>query len=420
MSIYHNFGPLPCQPNPVPAQIFLDIQRYIRYSEEIRQITMRTVCSRAMSDSPNSVTIDLSALQHNFRQVKRLVGEHTRIMGVVKSDAYGHGMVPVSRSLEGCGVDCLGVAHVGEALDLRMAGIGCPIVILYGVQTREEAGEVVDKDLVPVIFDLETARVLDQEAKRRGARIRVRIKVDTGMGRLGIPHGEVEGFLGEMKLYGSLDIEGLISHLSSADEMDGAFTRTQIRHFREAVRSGRSMGWILPRNSLSNSAGTMIHPDSHHDMVRPGIMLYGGLPSPGFQSPVSLKPVMCFRGKVLQVRDLPDGTPVSYGRTYTTRGPQRVAVLSAGYGSGLPRSMSNRGMVLIGGKRVKIIGRVSMNLTMVCFEGQEKVGPGDEAVFLGTQGQETIWGDEVALWAGTISYEIFCAVGQSNSRRYVK
>ena len=373
-----------------------------------------------MSDSPNSVTIDLSALRHNFHQVKGLVGEHTRIMGVVKSDAYGHGMVPVSRSLEECGVDCLGVAHIGEALALRRAGIGCPIMILYGIQTREEARQVVDKDLIPVIFDIETVQVLDQEAKRRGVRIPVRLKVDTGMGRLGIPHGDLGGFLGDMKPYGSLDIEGLISHLSSADERDKAFTRTQIRYFREAVKAGRSLGWDLPWNSLSNSAGTMIHPDSHCDLVRPGIMLYGGLPSPEFQSPVSLKPVMCFRGKVLQVRDLPDGTPVSYGRTYTTRGPQRVAVLSAGYGSGLPRSMSNKGMVLIGGKRAKIVGRISMNLTMVCFEGQEKMGPGDEAVFLGTQGEETIRGDEVALWAGTICYEIFCAIGQSNSRRYVK
>lgn len=373
-----------------------------------------------MFDSPNSVTIDLSALRHNFHQVKRLVGEYVRIMGIVKSDAYGHGMVPVSRSLEGCGVDCLGVAHIGEALVLRRAGIGCPIVILYGIKTREEAMEIVDKDLTPVIFDLETVQVLDQEGKRRGARIPVLVKVDTGMGRLGIPHGEVGAFLGEMKSYESLDIEGLISHLSSADEREDAFTRTQIRYFQEAIRAGRSMGWALPRNSLSNSAGTMIHPDSCCDMVRPGIMLYGGLPSPAFECPVFLKPVMCFRGKVLQVRDLPDGTPVGYGRTYTTRGSQKVAVLSAGYGSGLPRSLSNKGMVLIGGKRTKIIGRVSMNLTMVCFEGQEKVGPGDEAVFLGTQGEDTIWGDEVALWAGTISYEIFCAIGQSNSRHYLK
>lgn len=380
---------------------------------------MKVCFSRAMSDSPNGVAIDLSALRHNFHQVKRLVGGHIKIMGIVKSDAYGHGMTPVSHCLEECGVDSLGVAHLGEALVLRRAGIGCPIVILYGIQTREEAREVVDKDLTPVIFGPETAQVLDQEGKRRGVRIPVRLKVDTGMGRLGISHGELGAFLDQMKPYRSLDIEGLVSHLSSADEKDEAFTRTQIRRFQEAVSTGRSMGWALPQNSLSNSAGIMIHPDSHCDVVRPGIMLYGGLPSPVFESPVCLKPVMCFRGKVLQVRKLSDGTPVSYGRTYTTRGPQKVGVLSAGYSSGLPRSMSNNGMVLIRGKRVRIIGRLTMNLTMVCFEGQEEVCPGDEAVFLGTQGAETIRGDDVALWAGTISYEVFCAIGQSNSRHYL-
>jgi len=374
-----------------------------------------------MSDFPNRVTIDLPALRHNFHQVKGLVGEHVRIMGVVKSDAYGHGVVPVSQCLEDCGADCLGVACLSEALALRGAGIGCPIVILYGIQTREEAGEIVDKALTPVIFDLATARVLDQEGIRRGVRIPVYLKVDTGMGRLGIPHREVGTFLGEVRsVTKSLDMEGLMSHLSSADEGDGAYTRRQITDFQEVVRAARSMGWALPRNSLSNSAGTMIHPDSHCGMVRPGIMLYGGLPSPAFESPVPLKPVMGFRSKVLQVRDLPEGTSVGYGRTYVTRGSQRVAVLSAGYGSGLPRSMSNKGMVLMGGKKAPIIGRVTMNLTTVRLEGQDGVQPGDEAVFLGTQGEGTIRGDDMALWAETIAYEIFCRIGQSNARHYVK
>lgn len=372
-----------------------------------------------MSIYPNSVTIHLSALRHNLMQVRDLVGKRRRIMGVVKSDAYGHGMVPVARALLDFGVDCLGVAQLGEALELREAGIGGTIVVLSGIQTREDALEVVDKALTPVIYRLSTAQVIDAESARRGKQTPVHVKVDTGMGRLGISHGDVGAFLNDLKTCRSLHIEGLASHLSSADEPDRNFTRTQIKLFEEAVGAGRSMGWELPCNSLANSAGIMNYGESHFDMVRPGIMLYGGLPSPKFRSPVALRPVMHFRGQVLHKRELPKGTAVSYGRTYTTRGPQKMAVLSAGYGAGLPRRLSNNGMVLIGGKKAKIIGTVCMNLTMVSLEQVAEVSPGDEVVFLGEQGGETIRGDDMALWADTISYEIFCSIGIGNPRQYI-
>lgn len=373
-----------------------------------------------MTSFPNNVTIDLSALQYNLNQVKHLVGTGTRIMGVVKSDAYGHGMVPVARALQEVGADCLGVAQLGEALELREAGIGGPIVVLSGIQTREDAREVADKALTPVIYRLAMAQVIAEEGARRDKRIPVQIKVDTGMGRLGIPHRDVGLFLKDVGAYGALDIEGLVSHLSSADEADKEFTRKQIKFFHDTVRAGRSMGWDLPFNSIANSAGIMNHRDSYFDMVRPGIMLYGGLPSPEFQSPVVLKPVMGFKGEVLHMRDLPDGTAVSYGRTYTTRGPQKMAVLSAGYGAGLPRRLSNKGMVLIGGKKVNIIGKVCMNLTMASLEGVKDALPGDEVVFLGDQGEETIRGDDMAFWADTISYEVFCSIGKGNPRQYLK
>lgn len=373
-----------------------------------------------MTSFPNSVTIDLSALRHNLNQVRDLVGAGRKIMGVVKSDAYGHGMVPVSRALLDFGADCLGVAQLGEAMELREAGIGGPIVILSGIQTREDAREVVDRDLTPVIYRRSIAQVIAEESARRKKQTPVHIKVDTGMGRLGIPHGEVGSFLRGLEKYGSLEIKGLVSHLSSADEPDKDFTRTQIESFQEAIEAGRSQGWDLPCNSLANSAGIMNHRDSYFDMVRPGIMLYGGLPSPEFLSPVPLKPVMRFRGQVLHLRELPDGTAVSYGRTYTTRGPQKVAVLSAGYGAGLPRRLSNRGMVLIGGRKAMVLGKVCMNLTMVGLDGAAGVAPGDEVVFLGEQGGESIRGDDMALWADTISYEVFCSIGRGNPRQYLK
>jgi alanine racemase len=215
-----------------------------------------------------------------------------------------------------------------------------------------------------------------------------------------------------------IDIIGLTSHLSSADEPSPEFTELQIVRFNKAVAEGRSMGLRLELNNLANSAGVIRHKKSHLDMVRPGIMLYGGLPSPDFSDAPPLAPVMLFRGQVLQVRDLPCDTPVGYGRTYCTHRDMKVAVLSAGYGDGLPRSLSNRGAVLIRHKRCNLLGRICMNMAVCDVTGLEEVAPGDEAVFLGHQEGETITGDEIARLGNTISYEIFCSIGQRHTREY--
>ncbi|MGD9033555.1 MAG: alanine racemase [Desulfobacteraceae bacterium] len=372
-----------------------------------------------MTQSPNSIVIDLFALEHNLNQVKKLLAPETRIMGVVKSDAYGHGLIPVSKVLESNGIDYLGVAHLYEALELRNNGIKRPIVILCGVRTQEEAREAVEKDLTPVLFDLEMAEALAKESARTGKGINVQLKVDTGMGRLGIPLSELEPFMKAVAQLKGLHLEALASHLSSADDPASDFTEIQIENFKKAIDIGRNMGLELPLNNLANSAGTMAHKEAHLGLVRPGIMLYGGLPSPEFQSPLPLKPVMNFKGEVVQIRDLPDNTPVSYGRTYYTKGTQKIAVTTAGYGDGLPIGISNRGKVLIQGKRVDIVGRVCMNMTMCDVSGLKNVTPGSEVVFLGTQGEETITGDEMARWTQTISYEIFCAIGVGNKKEYV-
>lgn len=372
-----------------------------------------------MIRSPNSVIIDLSALENNLSQVKTLVNPKTRIMGIVKSDAYGHGLLKVSKILEKNGIDYLGVAHLYEALELRRNGSRLPIVILCGIRTREEAKEVVDKDLTPVLFDLAMVEALAEESAKRGKRINVQLKVDTGMGRLGIPHLEVGPFIRDIMKYKELYLEGLSSHLSSADDPTSNFTEIQIENLKKAIEIGHGMGLELPLNNLANSAGLMAHKDSHFNVVRPGIMLYGGLPSPGFRSPLPLKPVMNFKGQIIQVRDLPANTPVSYGRTYYTKGAQRIAVLSAGYGDGLPRSMSNKGKVLVGGIKREVIGRVCMNMIMCDVTGVKDIMPGNEVVFLGTQGEETITGDNMASWAETISYEIFCSIGEGNTKEYI-
>lgn len=372
-----------------------------------------------MINERNNLTIDLSALVHNLSHIRMLAGEGTRIMGIVKSDAYGHGLLPVSGTLERAKIDCLGVAHLHDALVLRKNGIKLPIVILCGIQTREESRQAVEKGLTLVLYDLTVAEFLDQESARQGKKTSIHLKVDTGMGRLGVTHKEIVPFIQRIMTFKNLNLEALASHLSSADENTHDFTETQIENFEKAIETGRSMGLELPLNNLANSAGIMGYQNALFRMVRPGIMLYGALPTPEYVSPVPLKPVMNFKGRILQIRDLPDNTPISYGRTYYTNGPRRIASISAGYGNGLPRSMSNRGKVLINGKKAPIVGTICMDLTMCDITDIEDVKPGDEAVFLGSQGQETITADEIAVAADTISYEVLCSIGHQNKKEYL-
>jgi alanine racemase len=373
-----------------------------------------------MVRSRNHVVIDLSALGHNFKELKSVVSPGARIMGIVKSDAYGHGSIPVSRTLVKHGVDRLGVAHLHEALELRQHGIGLPVVILCGIRTREDAAAVIGNHFIPVLFDTDAAHILGDECARRGTRLRVQVKVDTGMGRLGFPQTELRSALQTIMANRSLIIEGLTSHFSSADETVRDFTELQIKNFRSAIDIGRQLGLDLPVNNLANSAGIVGYRNSHFDMVRPGILLYGGRPSPECVSPLRIKPVMHFKGEVLQVREMPAKTPISYGRTYYTQSHQKIAVISAGYGDGLPRSLSNKGKVLIGGIKANIVGRVCMNMTMVDITGLAEVRPGTEVVFLGSQGKESISGDDMATMAQMISYEIFCSLGHRTSREYTR
>jgi alanine racemase len=365
-----------------------------------------------MLNAPNVVRIDLSSLAFNLGQVKKLVGPDTKIMGIVKSDAYGHGLAEVSTALERNGVYSLGTAFLYEALELRQNGIRAPIVILCGIKSLDEAEAAVENNLTPVIFDLPSAALLAGAAEKRSRIAGVQVKIDTGMGRLGIPYREAATFMKEIMRFPRLNVEGLMSHLSSADEEDRAFTESQIGNFRNAIDAARAAGMDLRLNNLANSAGIMAHKGSYFDMVRPGIMLYGGLPSPGFKPPVLLKPVMGLAGKIVQIREMPDKTPLSYGRRYYTDGIKKVAVVSAGYADGIPRAITNKGKVLIGGQKADIVGSVCMNLTLCDITDIKDAATGDEAVFLGSQGHETITGDDIALLNDTISYEIFLSIGK--------
>ena len=370
--------------------------------------------------SPNKLTVNLDSLIYNLDQIKNCTGKDTKIMGIVKSDAYGHGLVPVSKTLENKGVYCLGVSFIKEAIELRKAGIRIPVIILCGIKTDEEAEAVIENVLTPVIFDSGSAEKLDRMAGAKGKKVKVHIKIDTGMGRLGIGHKKATGFLKEINKLSFLETEALMSHLSSADEEDRVFTQGQIEKFNNIVVEAGRMGMDLKLNHLANSAGTVAYRDSHFDMIRPGIMLYGGLPAPGFKTDIKLRQVMGLKCRILQIRNFEDKTPVSYGRTYYTEGAKKIAIVSAGYADGIPRYLSNRGKVLVGGKPCDITGNICMNMLACDITGIENIMPGDECVVMGTQEKESITGDYIADLCKTISYEIFLSMGRSLEREYIQ
>ncbi len=369
--------------------------------------------------SPNRLTIDLRALVHNYKKVKALVDDNTRIMGVVKADAYGHGLVPVSQTLADNNVHFLGVAFLEEALVLRENNIQVPIVILSGIRSKQEAQAAVKHGFIPILYDTAAAEALDRAAQAQGKPIRVQIKVDTGMGRLGIAHSDIISFMGQISGYKHLVIDGLASHLACADQYEDDFTAIQIGRFKEAVASVRALGYDLPLNNLANSAGLLGHEDTFFLLARPGIILYGGRPRPDLAVSVQLKPVMHLTGHILQIRNLPAGTPISYGRTFYSSSPIKIAVISTGYADGLFRGMSNKGSVLIREKKAPLVGTICMNYTVADITDIPDATKGDPVILLGSQGEQAITGDDVAKSANTIAYEVFCTMGRANIKEYV-
>ena len=365
------------------------------------------------------VEIDLAALRWNFAQARALAASGAKLLPVIKSDAYGHGMVACARELAGLAPWGFAVSSLEEGLTLREAGFTQRILLLLGARP-EEAPEVVRSGLTPVVFELGEAEALAAAAKAQGVRLPVHVKVDSGMGRLGFSERELPAALPRLAGMANLEVEGVCSHLACADT-DDEFTREQLRRFQAALAACREAGLNPVLNHLSNSAA-LITCGGFGDLLglaRPGIMLYGGYPSERLRGRVELRPVMGLKARVLQVKEIECGETVSYGRTYCARGRERVAVIGCGYAHGYQRSLGNRGVVLIGGRRAPIRGRVCMNALMAAVSGVPDVRPGDEAVLLGSQGEEEIRAEELAGLAGTISYELFCAMGRLNQRRFI-
>jgi alanine racemase len=371
-----------------------------------------------MVTSMVDLTVDLGALEHNYRQLRSLCAPQVKMLAVVKADAYGHGLIPAGRRLAAAGVDYLGVGSLDEGLNLRRAGVGVPVLLLLGILPRE-AGRAVADNLEVALFRKDVAQALADAARSQGKQARVHLKVDTGMGRLGLLPQEVLPFLDWLQEFRQIEVLGLISHLAVADLDDKAFTKKQLQEFTGLLGEARQRGWKLPISHISNSAALWEMPEAHLGLVRPGLMLYGSPPAPHRPPPVTLQAVMSLTCQVLQVKRLPPGSSISYGRTYTTPDWCDLAVLPVGYCNGYSRLLSNRGEVLVQGRRAPIRGRVCMNLTMVEVTGLPEVKECDKVTLLGPDQGERLYAEDLAGWAQTISYEIYCALGTANPRRYL-
>jgi alanine racemase len=332
----------------------------------------------------------------------------------VKADAYGHGLIPVSKKLVSCGVDYLGVASIDEGIALRDAGIRVPILVL-GMILPRDVRPLLQYGLTPTVCTLELACALNRQAAAQGKRVKAHIKVDTGMGRLGVLQADALALVRSISRLKRLQIEGIFTHFAFAD-LDEEFTLYQLRLFATLLASLRNEGIEVPFVHAANSMGLFNFRNSHFNMVRPGLVMYGLRPAASCK--LALKPVLSLKTRVVYRKRVPAGYGLSYGRTYVTKKETTVVTLPVGYGDGYPRNLSNAAPVLIGGKKFRISGRICMDQILVDV-GDAKVRAGEEVVLIGKQGTNRITAETLAALAGTIPYEIVCGLGSRIPRIYL-
>jgi len=346
----------------------------------------------------------------------RLGGERREVMAVVKADAYGHGAVPLARRAVQTGATSLGVATVAEARQLREAGIEEPVFILSEVAPGAEE-EVVRLKCTQVLYSLRAAELLESAARKAGQRVSVHLKVDTGMGRVGISPREAGPLALRLSGMSHLALEGVLTHLAEADSLDSGATMRQLREFARTCARIKQKMRGLRFFHVANSA-LLMRGETIGNLSRPGIMLYGSPPGPGLPGEGELRQVMRFVTEIAFLKQVPAGTPLSYGATFVTESKSLIATLPVGYADGYTRRLSNRTEVLVRGRRVPQVGTICMDMCLVDVSGVPGVSVGDEAVLLGRQGDENVSAEELARLSGTISYEIYCAVGARVPRVY--
>ncbi|HEV7745274.1 MAG TPA: alanine racemase [Pyrinomonadaceae bacterium] len=370
---------------------------------------------------PTWAEIHLEALAANFHLVKERVGPDVKVMAVVKANAYGHGAVACARRLEREGADWFGVALPEEGIELRNSGIALPILCLAGFW-GEQAAACLQHKLVPVVYRLDLIEAFDRAARERGVVAAVHVKIDTGMGRLGVRFDEIADFVGALKQFKNIRVDGFMTHFAAADEPScGPLTRDQIERFETAVAAFREHGFEPSYRHLANSAAVFGQPSAWGNLVRPGGVLYGlwrDILAPEDRD-VKLQPVMSLHARITLLKWVPQGETVGYGCTFEASRKTLVATVPIGYDDGYMRALSNRGHAIIRGVYVTVIGRISMDLTLIDVTNVPGVQTDDEVTFMGTEGGLSISAEEIAKTVGTLSYEVTCGISERVPRLYV-
>lgn len=365
--------------------------------------------------------IDLDAVLFNFEQMNRNIPEGTKIMAVVKADAYGHGAVPLARLLEP--YDYLwgfAAATADEAVELRRAGIQKPILIL-GYTFPEDYPQIIKYDIRQTVFQMDMAEALSKEAVRQNKKVYFHVKLDTGMGRIGYQSvKEAVCDAVRMKELPMVEMEGVFTHFANADTENQEFTMRQIKKYREMVTAMENAGVYFSLKHCANSAGIIELSEQKFDLVRAGIISFGMWPSDEVRKNViQLKPILSLKSHVVYVKSVEQGTPISYGSTWVAKEKRTIATIPVGYGDGYPRSLSNKGYVLIKGFRAPIVGRVCMDQLMVdVTEIPEKISTGDSVVLIGQDGDLSISAEELGDLSGRFNYELMCDLGNRIPRIY--
>jgi alanine racemase len=374
---------------------------------------------------PNWAEVSLRTLRNNFKAIAQRVAPST-VCAVIKCNAYGHGVVECGRALEADGAKWFGVTAAEEGACIREAGIHGRILLMTGFWRGEEDA-VIGYRLTPAVWTLDHIERLERamQARRAKGKFPVHLKVDTGMGRVGVPAAEIEPLARRIAASESVELEGVFSHIASSEVLDADDAAAQIVRFNHALATLRAAGLEPPLRHLSNSAAIGGRPDAWNTMVRPGLALYGYLPpfsahaGVKLPAPIPVEPVLTWKTRIVSWREMPAGQAIGYNGTYVTKAPSRIAVIAAGYGDGFNRALSNKGRVIVRDHYAPVVGRISMDMTMIDVTGVPGAEIGDEVLLIGKSTHCAVTAEDHANWVGTIPYEITCAINWRVPRVYL-
>jgi alanine racemase len=390
------------------------------------------IVARELLTRPTWAEIDLAAVRHNVRRIRAIVGPQVKVLAMVKAEAYGHGLQAIAAAAVEAGASMLGLATLSEALALldhqpleRNAGQSKEVfknipLLVVGWTPAWLAEEAIKHGVICTVFDLDTAGAFARAAQQLGKLAHVHVKVDTGMGRLGFMPDEAAEAIAQIKTMPGLALDGVFTHFSKADEADPTYTQQQIEKFKHVLNELEARDLSIPIRHAANSPGILRFPEAHFDMVRPGIILYGLDPSDDVPVPGDFKPVLSLKTMVASVKTLSPGSRVSYGGIYITQGYERIAALPIGYADGFRRKPAHWGEVLVRGRRAPIVGRVCMDQAMINVTHLPEVEQGDEVVLIGSQGDDRLRAEEVAVQLGTNNYEVTSAIMARVPRVYLE